>query len=239
VEGNLLLDRIFGAECRFISTERFYAEFDDVASEWADALSTQGERTYVINTLGRDTHSVAARSTWYVQGALELEEQFETLGWRPDVVYFCSGAATQAGLVLARKCLDSRIASSASPRARSSRQADGDRPGGDAGGAAARLDLTFQPDEITNEDGYIGNAYGHSPGVGGCLATGRPDGGIAARSHYTAKALAGLVDHHRQGRIRRDERVLFLHTAALRLCSSPGTKHSPKRSTTIDDDRLS
>ena len=57
-------------------------------------LSVQGERTYVINTLGRDTPSVAVAALGYVQAALELEEQFETLGWRPDVVYFCSGAAT-------------------------------------------------------------------------------------------------------------------------------------------------
>ena len=97
MEGNLLLDTLFGAECRFIPTERFYDEFEQVANGWADELAKDGERPYVINTLGFDTHSVALAALGYAQAALELEEQFELLGWRPDVAYFCSGAATQAG----------------------------------------------------------------------------------------------------------------------------------------------
>ena len=241
VEGNLLLDRIFGAECRFISTERFYAEFDDVASEWADALSTQGERTYVINTLGRDTHSVALAALGYVQGALELEEQFEMLGWRPDVAYFCSGAATQAGLVLARKCLDlpyRLVGISASPFIP-------DKPTVIAQVAtrAARLfdlDLTFQPDEIINEDGYIGDAYGAltSASVAALRLAARTEG-LLLDPTYTAKALAGLVDHVRQGRIRTHERVLFLHTGgapALFLSRNEALAETIK---TFDDNGLS
>jgi len=36
--------------------------------------------------------------------------------------------------------------------------------------------------------------------------------GLLLDPTYTAKALAGLIDHLRQGRIRTQERVLFLHT---------------------------
>ena len=214
VEGNLLLDSIFRAEYRFIPTDRFYAEFDDVTSEWAQELSAQDERTYVINTLGRDTHSVAVAALGYVQAALELEEQFEGAGWRPDVVYLCSGAATQAGLALARKCLDlpyRLVGISASPFIP-------DKPAVIAQVAtrAARLlelDLTFQPAEIINDDGYIGDAYGAlTPASVAALRLAARTEGLLLDPTYTAKALAGLIDHLRQGRIRTQERVLFLHT---------------------------
>jgi 1-aminocyclopropane-1-carboxylate deaminase/D-cysteine desulfhydrase-like pyridoxal-dependent ACC family enzyme len=241
VEGNLLLDRIFGAECRFISTERFYAEFDDVASEWSNGLSMRGERPYVVNTLGRDTHSVAVAALGYVQGALELEEQFEALGWRPDVVYFCSGAATQAGFVLAQKCLDlpyRLVGISASAFIP-------DKPAVMAQIAtrAARLldlDLTFRAEDITNEDGYIGAAYGAlTPASVAALRLAARTEGLLLDPTYTAKALAGLVDHLRQGRIRPDERVLFLHTGgapALFLSRNEALADAMK---TIDDDGLS
>lgn len=214
LEGNLLLNTIFGAECRFVPTERFYDEFARIASGWADALSAEGERPYLINTLGSDTHSVALAALGYVQAALELEEQFQTLGWRPDVAYFCSGAATQAGLALALKSLDMPyrlVGISASPFIP-------DKPTVIAQVAtrAARLldlDLTFDPAEITNEDAYIGVGYGAlTLGSVAALRLAARTEGLLLDPTYTAKALAGLVDHIRRGELRPHEQVLFLHT---------------------------
>jgi len=214
IEGNLLLDKLFGAECRFIPGERFYDEFDQVASGWADTLSAQGEKPYVINTLGFDSHSVAVAALGYVQAALEMEEQFDTLGWRPDVVYFCSGAATQAGLALARKCLGlpyRLIGISASPFITG-------KPAVIAQVAtrAARilnLDLTFQAAEICNDDAYIGPGYGAltAASVDALRLAARTEG-LLLDPTYTAKALGGLVDHIAQGRVPADEKVLFIHT---------------------------
>ena len=214
LEGNLLLDAVFGAECRFIPGERFYDEFEQVASGWADALSTQGERPYLINTLGFDTHSVAVAALGYVQAALELEEQLAMLGWRPDVAYFCSGAATQAGLALAGKSLGLQyrlIGISASPFIPN-------KPAVIAQVAtrAARildLDLTFQPAEISNDDAYIGAGYGALTVASvAALRLAAQTEGLLLDPTYTAKALAGLIDHIGQGRIRADQKVLFLHT---------------------------
>ena len=214
MEGNLLLDTVFGAECRFIPGERFYDEFEQVASGWADALSAQGERPYLINTLGFDTHSVALAALGYVQAALELEEQFEMLGWRPDVAYFCSGAATQAGLALAGKSLGLQyrlVGISASPFIPN-------KPAVIAQVAtrAARildLNLTFQSAEICNEDAYIGAGYGALTTASvAALRLAAQTEGLLLDPTYTAKALAGLIDHIGQRRIGADEKVLFLHT---------------------------
>ena len=214
IEGNLLLDKVFGAECRFIPAERFYDEFDDVATNWAAALSARGEKPYVVNTLGFDSHSLAVAALGYVEAALEMEEQFDSLGWRPDVAYFCSGAATHAGLALALKCLGlpcRLVGISASPFIAG-------KPAVIAQVAtrAARilnLDLTFQAAEICNDDAYIGAAYGAltAASVDALRLAARTEG-LLLDPTYTAKALAGLVDHIAQGRLRTGEKVLFIHT---------------------------
>jgi len=209
-----MLDTLFGAECRFVPTERFYNEFEQVARDWADALSSEGERPYIINTLGFDTHSVAVAALGYVQAALELEEQFESLGWRPDVAYFCSGAATQAGLALAGKCLSLPyrlvgISASAFIPEKPTVIAQ-------VATRAARilgLDLTLQPAEITNEDAYIGGGYGELTAASvAALRLAAETEGLLLDPTYTAKALAGLIDHIAQGRVGSRERVLFVHT---------------------------
>jgi 1-aminocyclopropane-1-carboxylate deaminase/D-cysteine desulfhydrase-like pyridoxal-dependent ACC family enzyme len=75
------------------------------------------------------------------------------------------------------------------------------------------LDLEVTPDQIESHDEYIGERYG--------LVT---DGGreamrLLARTEavildpvYSSKAMAGLIDHIRKGRIGPGETVVFLHT---------------------------
>lgn len=214
LEGNLLLDTIFGAELRFIPTDRFYREFDGVASAWASELSANGERPHVINTLGGDSDSVALAAIAYVAAALELEEQFSGIGWRPDAAYFCSGAATQAGLALARKLLAlpyRLVGFAASPFIP-------DKPHviADIATRAARIlgvAASVLPEEIVNDASYIGAGYGAltAASIHALQLAARTEG-LLLDPTYTSKALAGLIDHARRGEVRPKEQVLFLHT---------------------------
>ena len=163
---------------------------------------------------GRDTHSVALAALGYVQAALELEEQFETLEWHQ--MSRTSALARRPRLALRWhgrvSTLPYRLVGiSASPFIP-------DKPTVIAQVAtrAARLldlDLTLHPGEITNDDAYIGAGYGAltEESVAALRLAARTEG-LLLDPTYTAKALAGLVDHIRRGRIRPHERVLFLHT---------------------------
>ena len=214
LEGNLLLDVLFGAEKRFIPADRFYEDFAHVTEVWSAELRAAGERPYVIDTLGWDSHSLDVAALGYVQAALEMEDQFEARGWKPDTVVFCSGAATQAGLVAAQCLLrlPSRlIGVSASPFIANKQAII-------AGVATRVLSLLgdarpVAPREVINLDGYIGAGYGaltlasiEAQHLAACTE------GLLLDPTYTAKAMAALIDHVRTRRICAGERVLFLHT---------------------------
>lgn len=75
------------------------------------------------------------------------------------------------------------------------------------------IDVGLEPGEINNDDGYVGERYGivTSESVEAIKLVARTEG-IILDPVYTSKAMAALIDHIRQGRIRKDERVVFLHT---------------------------
>jgi 1-aminocyclopropane-1-carboxylate deaminase/D-cysteine desulfhydrase-like pyridoxal-dependent ACC family enzyme len=84
-----------------------------------------------------------------------------------------------------------------------------------AAATAARLDLDLPvtPADIDNHDGYIGERYGVVT-AGGREAMRLLAGaeGIILDPVYSAKAMAGLIDHVRKGRIGKDQTVVFVHT---------------------------
>jgi 1-aminocyclopropane-1-carboxylate deaminase/D-cysteine desulfhydrase-like pyridoxal-dependent ACC family enzyme len=81
--------------------------------------------------------------------------------------------------------------------------------------AAARLDLdvTVAPGDIESHDAYIGERYGVvTEGAREALRLVAGAEGIILDPVYSAKAMAGLIDHARTGRIDRGQTVVFVHT---------------------------
>ena len=75
------------------------------------------------------------------------------------------------------------------------------------------LDIRFRPEEIYNVDDYVGEAYGiMTPECRDALKLVARTEGIVLDPVYSAKAMAGLMDHIRQGKIGENEMVVFLHT---------------------------
>ncbi|MBK8998262.1 MAG: D-cysteine desulfhydrase family protein [Myxococcales bacterium] len=98
--GNLLLDRLVGAEIRLISPDDYRSRMP-LMSRAADELRALGERPYVIPEGG----SNALGSLGYVDAMREVREQLELgLGGGPApfdaVVVACGSGGTAAGLVL-------------------------------------------------------------------------------------------------------------------------------------------
>ena len=214
LEGNLLLDALFGAEQRFIPADRFYQDFARVAEAWSTELRANGERPYVLDTLGWDSPTLGVAALGYVQAAVEMEEQFEARGWKPDTIFFCSGAATQAGLTAAQRILRLPyllIGVSASPFIPN-------KPAIIAQVATRASSLlgdsrSVASSDVINLDGYIGSGYGAlTPASVEAQRLAARTEGLLLDPTYTAKAMAALIDHAGTGRVRAGERVLFLHT---------------------------
>ena len=84
-----------------------------------------------------------------------------------------------------------------------------------ARGCADRLglDLTVEPDDIDNHDAYIGPGYGIvTPESRAALRLLAQTEGVFLDPVYSSKAMAGLIDHVKTGRLTRDDTVIFLHT---------------------------
>lgn len=202
---NALLDRLLGAEMRYVETREERVPAMDAA---AAALRRVGRHPYVI-PIGASTPLGAAA---YVHAVTELLDQMPS----PDViVHATSSGGTQAGLVAG--CLLAGVKTRVVG-------ISADEPA-DVLAAAIRgiLDglgplLGFPPQRFADapvlvDDAFVGGGYGLS------TTESRAAIELAARQEalfldptYTAKAMAGLVSHVRRGAFAADETVLFWHT---------------------------
>jgi 1-aminocyclopropane-1-carboxylate deaminase/D-cysteine desulfhydrase-like pyridoxal-dependent ACC family enzyme len=215
-QGNLLVDRLLGAEIRFIQTsERATAsgEMDRALRDAADEVRRAGKRPYVMN------HSSAfavGSALAYVLCSAEMVEQANALGAEPTHVYMASGNKGHAGLIVGRKLLGRAYRTIAI----SQHYAD-DRVSGALSAAREALDvLGWQMDldesDVESHDEYVETAYGEpSPrGLEAMRLAARLEG-LLLDPIYTAKAVAGLIDHARRGLLGAEHTVVFVHTGGL------------------------
>jgi D-cysteine desulfhydrase/L-cysteate sulfo-lyase len=215
-QGNLLIDRLLGAEVRFITTSdraTGSAEMDRALRDTADEVRRAGKRPYVMN------HSSAfavGSALAYVLCSLEIVEQAAALGAEPTHLYMASGNKGHAGLIVGRKLLGRAYRTIAI----SQHYAD-DRVSGALEGAREALALLgWQMDldesDVESYDEYVETAYGEpSPRGLQAMALAARTEGLILDPIYTAKAMAGLIDHARRGLLGRHDTVVFIHTGGL------------------------
>ena len=208
LQGNYLLDRLLGAETRLVAEDaNLDLEMERVAAE----LTARGERPYLIPVGG----SNARGALGYVAATSEIVEQFAAMGDAAGILFYASGSrGTQAGLALGSALYHAPYrlqgiavsAGEAEKKVRASRI---------AAEAARLLGTTVIPraHDLDTDQRYIGPGYGVPSD--GCLEA----IGLLARHEavfldpvYSGKAMAGLIDHIRQGLVDPRETVIFLHT---------------------------
>lgn len=214
VEGNLLLDRLFGARVRLVaSIDPMLAvgRDDEVVAEVAAAEAAAGRRPYVIPVGGSSGIGVFG----YVGGTAELVDQLAAMDVAPARLYYASGSrGTQAGLTLGAKACGAPYAvygvavSAGEPEKI-------ERARRIANEAATRLatPTRVELDDLVTDQDHIGEGYG-IPTPGGLEAI-----DLLARTEailldpcYTAKAMAALIAHVRDGRHSPTDTLVFLHT---------------------------
>lgn len=210
-QGNLLLDRLMGADITVVDLDDMQ-RLTPLLEEKGRELEAAGRKPYVIRPfeLGMQTLSTLG----YVDAAIELDEQLEAADLDPDYLYLAGANMTPAGLVLGLRVLGRRATVvSVSPI-----RWDEDRAVDIANVATATaerlgLDLRFSPADLIADDGYIGEKYGVvSPGAREAIELVASHEGIFLDPVYSSKAMAGLIDHIRQGRVGKGESVVFVHT---------------------------
>ena len=217
VEGNLLLDKLYGAEIRLVpSLDPMFAVGNDepmVAEVVADEHAA-GRTPYVIPVGGSSAIGVFG----YVSGSVELVDQLRGAGVAPSRLYYASGSrGTQAGLTLGAKLCKApyRVCGVAVSGGEPEKIERAKRI---ANEAAARLGLPerLEPADLATDQTQIGEGYGIPTGAAleaiSLLATTEA---ILLDPCYTAKGMAGLIHDIRGGAIAPSDTVVLLHTGGV------------------------
>ena len=217
IRANMLLDRILGAQVNVIpglpgETEAQTEErCHQLGLEHAARLEKEGHRCYDVPMGGASLVGSAA----FVGGYLEMMEQCAQMGIVPTRLYAATGTGgTLAGLVAGHKALGvgPEITGVAVSRK------DAGYEGRCAELANASLAWLGSDTRVTAADFNVDRGY-FEPGYEQPNEAANEAIRLLARTEglltdpvYTGKALAGLIDHVRTGRVAPGETVVFWHT---------------------------
>jgi D-cysteine desulfhydrase family pyridoxal phosphate-dependent enzyme len=209
IQGNLLLDHLFGARIRITPTIDRAATIAIMAEEM-DTLRRQGRHPYLVPS-GASTPLGAAA---YLQAFEELLQQTTVRGIVVDAVVFCSGSGgTHAGLALGAALSQSGVEIvGIGDGAR--REDLAPLVSGLVGEFAERFGVSVRvaPEDVIVLDEY-GGTYGHpTPECIEAIKLAARAEGLLLDPVYTGKAMAGLADLIRRGRWGREHTVVFWHT---------------------------
>lgn len=220
--GNLLLDRIMGAELFFISLK----ELDNVAEadkakaraelvekgtkKVLDQLEARGDKVYVVP--GGGSNELGALG--YVNCVKELLDQMKEKGIEADTIVTASGSlGTYCGLVAGVKYYNAPI------KVWGVMVAPGELPNQKAAdyvnsiSEKYELGITCTPEELNFTADYAGPAYNEpDPDTREIIYMLAQSEGILLDPCYTGKGFRGLIEMLENGTINSDKGVIFIHT---------------------------
>jgi len=210
-QGNLLLDKLFGAELEFLDPDGYFTQIADAMQAHADAATARGEKALIIPLGG----ATPLGALGYVRAVEELDAQLKARGQQPpDVIVAPTGSGgTLAGLYVgARQYWPQTKIVGISVSAKA--QWFQERISAMAQDCADLLQWpqSWSPEDIWIEDGFVGAAYG-VPSEGGIEAIYRvaQAEGVLLDPVYTGKAMHGLISLVQEGKIQPNSRVIFVH----------------------------
>ncbi|UCG13762.1 MAG: D-cysteine desulfhydrase family protein [Deltaproteobacteria bacterium] len=217
LEGNILLDRLAGAEIVWISYEQ-YGRRAEMFQREAESLRKVGKTPYLIPEGGSN-----ALGAWgYVRTVEELANDLETLPGgteQPTTIVHATGSGgTTAGLILGVQLtgLQARVVGINVCNDRDYFV----RVVGDICETALsdhQLDLPFKRErDVEILDGYVGRGYGKTrPQELSLLRDLARTEGIFLDPVYTGKAFFGMARELQQDPDVFGERVVFIHTGGI------------------------
>jgi len=206
--GNVLLDRIFGANLREYPNG---TNFDKTLEEVADEVRATGGKPYIIP--GGCSYRIGALG--YVNAAIELLEQADEQGLAIDHLITATGSAgTQGGLVVGLKAMQSDVLllgiGVGAPKDVQEEKV--------YKLACETAEYIGKPGIVAREDviadcNYVGDGYGvPTEGMNEAVLMLARLEGLLFDPVYSGKALAGMIDRIRHGQFQGAKNIVFLHT---------------------------
>lgn len=213
-EGNLLLDRLLGAEIRFVTAEEYSNQRTEIMESIKQELEQKGFKPYIIP----EGASNGIGSFGYYTAMEEIIEQEKELNMSFDCIVLAVGSGgTYSGLWLSNKLLNHNskvVGVNVSETAEHFK------------GRIQEIlyesmkymnvNLPVSKSEINIIDGYVGRGY----------ALSRTEElkfihnlakleGVILDPVYTGKAMYGLTEEIKKGNFKDYKNILFIHTGGL------------------------
>ena len=205
--GNVLLDRIFGANLREYPGG---TDFDQAMDEVAAEVTAHGGKPYLIP--GGASNPVGAMG--YVNCAIELLQQIEERGLDVGHIVTATGSAgTQAGLVVGLKAMQSKMpllgVGVSVPRDEQEEKVF--ELACETAEYIGKPGIVAREDVVANCD-YIGEGYGiRTDSMNEAVLMLARLEGLLFDPVYSGKALAGMIDLIRRDGLGEGD-IVFLHT---------------------------
>jgi D-cysteine desulfhydrase len=211
-DGNLLLDRLLGAEIRYC-TDAEWARVDEVMQEMAGRARAAGRAPYVIPESG----ATVAGALGYLACGQELAQQVRHGAPEFDTVAITAfSGGSQAGLLMAKQLTGLRAEIVSIPIAWEAARvrayvSDVIEQARRRYGLGVRV-----PEEIRLLDGYqgVGRAAVRDEDLAMVLRVARREG-LVLDPVYTAKAFGALLDRLQREPGSLGRRVCFIHTGGV------------------------
>ena len=213
VNGNLLLDQIFGCHIHWAGVNRKGEDIPQIVEQ----LKQAGKKPYVVPYGGSNELGALA----FVEALKELETQRQDTGKSFTYIVFASSSGgTQAGLMLGKKMLDAsyQIVGINIDKGETDKVPFDQFILSLANSTAKFIGVNHdfsEEDLILNSD-YVGEGYGvigHLENEAISLTA--QTEGILLDPVYTGRAMGGLFDMIRTGKINKKDSVLFWHTGGV------------------------
>lgn len=206
--GNVFLDHLFGAKPHFVEHG---ADVDAAMASLSDQLAADGRIVYPVPIGGSNPLGCLG----YVECAFEMATQFRDVGVHPSAIVHASGSAgTQAGLLvgLALAGLEIEVLGMCVSRDDEAQQIK-------VSDLVDTLCILINREDLVDvidvrcDGGYVGPGYGvPTPGMVDALQRVARTEGIFLDPVYTGKAMAGLIDYAKIGKLEGRGPIVFLHT---------------------------
>jgi L-cysteate sulfo-lyase len=206
--GNVLLDELHGAT---METRESGLDMNAELEKVADRFRADGKRPYVIPGGGSNPTGALG----YVNCAMELTCQANDRSLSFDLLVHATGSAgTQAGLVAGLSAINAGLpVHGFGVRAPRVKQEDNVYQLACATAEKLGVSGAVRREDIVADTDYVGEGYGipRADTIEAIRMFASLEG-ILLDPVYTGKGAAGLIDYCRQGRFRKGQRIVFLHT---------------------------